>query len=53
MITLNIGIYKKVAQLDGSNIISLKQDCDWIKNIIADTVIPLDERKNIENMITK
>jgi len=44
---------QKVAQLDGSNIISLKQDCDWIKNIIADTVIPLDERKNIENMITK
>ena len=44
---------QKVAQLDGSNIISLKQDCDWIKNIIADTIIPLDERKNIENMITK
>lgn len=44
---------QKVAQLDGSNIISINHDCDWIKNIIVDTIIPLDERKDIENMITK
>ena len=42
-----------VAQLNGSNIISLNHNCDWIKNIIVDTIIPLDERKDIENMITK
>ena len=40
-------------QIDNSNIIILKQDCDWIKNIIADTIIPIDERKSIEDMITK
>ena len=33
---------QKVAQLDGSNIIILNHDCDWIKNIIVDTIIPLD-----------
>ena len=33
---------QKVAQLDGSNIIILNYDCNWIKNIIADTIIPLD-----------
>lgn len=44
---------QNVAQLDGSNIISINHDCDWIKNIIVDTIIPLDERKDIENMITK
>ena len=44
---------QKVAKLDGSNIISLNHHCNWIKNIIADTIIPLDERKDIENMIAK
>ena len=33
---------QKVAQLDGSNIIILNHDCNWIKNIITDNIIPLD-----------
>ena len=39
---------QNVAQLDGSNIVSINHDCDWIKNIIVDTIIPLDEK--IENL---